>query len=168
MSEKKVERISLIAGIVGDYDGAYDWIKEEDLGLMENIVGFHEGTFPEDNYTVIEVVDSEYAAQLEEEKAAWRIFKEQILMYRDMTIGGLSNDAQWIIERMNEALSQEKNSMNNIVEMKSERGFDLAISVWKDGTWKLWDAGGAWEAEGDSDWLCTINLHDALLTAEEQ
>ncbi len=65
MSEKKVRRISLHAGIVGDYDGAYDWIKEENFGLVENIVGFHEGAFPEDNYTVIEVVDPEYVVQLE-------------------------------------------------------------------------------------------------------
>jgi hypothetical protein len=55
----KKRRICLYAGIVGDYDGAYDWIKEEDFGLVENTIGFHEGVFPEDCYTIVEVVDSE-------------------------------------------------------------------------------------------------------------
>ena len=52
---KQPARICLYAGVVGDYDGAYDWIEEADYGKVENIVGYHEGAFPEDCYTIVEV-----------------------------------------------------------------------------------------------------------------
>ena len=55
--EKKPQRICLYAGVVGDYDGAYDWIEEKDFGKVENTLGYHEGAFPEDCYTIVEVVD---------------------------------------------------------------------------------------------------------------
>ena len=35
-----------------------------------------------------------------------------------------------------------------------------SITVWKDGRWRPWNRGGAWEAEGDQDWLLTINLSE--------
>ena len=53
--EKKPRRLCLYAGVVGDYDGAYDWIEEKDFGRVENTLGYHEGAFPEDCYTIVEV-----------------------------------------------------------------------------------------------------------------
>jgi len=50
---KAANRIVLFGG-VGDYDGAYEWVKESEYGRVENTVGFHEG-YP-DSYTVVEVL----------------------------------------------------------------------------------------------------------------
>ena len=51
----------------------------------------------------------ERIAQLEAEKAKWGVFSEQVFLYRSMTIGELSEDAQWIIERMIDALKESNN-----------------------------------------------------------
>jgi hypothetical protein len=37
---------------------------------------------------------------------------------------------------------------------------EITIVVWKDGTWKPGDAGFAWEAHGDPDFLVAIPLKD--------
>ena len=34
----------------------------------------------------------------------------------------------------------------------------MAITVWKDGTWKVWQAMDAQLAENEDDWLSTIPL----------
>ena len=52
-------RLCLYSGIVGDYDGAYYWVKEDENGLVENTVGYHEAVFLEDCYTIVEVCDNE-------------------------------------------------------------------------------------------------------------
>jgi hypothetical protein len=52
---KAANRIALFGGIVGDYDGAYEWIKESEYGLPENSLGFHE-CHPDESYTVCEVL----------------------------------------------------------------------------------------------------------------
>lgn len=40
------------------------------------------------------------------------------------------------------------------------RAPNRAITVWKDGTWKLWSDGDAYYAQNDSNWLATIPLKD--------
>lgn len=35
-----------------------------------------------------------------------------------------------------------------------------AITVWKDGTWKVWSVGDAEHAQNDPEWLVTIPLSE--------
>lgn len=37
---------------------------------------------------------------------------------------------------------------------------ELAITVWKDGTWQVWGALDAYYAQNDPNWLLTIPLKD--------
>lgn len=41
----------------------------------------------------------------------------------------------------------------------------LAITVWKDGSWKAWQRGDAYYAQEDAGWLATINIGDAVKMA---
>ena len=63
--ERKASRILLKYGIVGDYDGAYDWIDASKYTDPDYSVGEHKGTWPSDGYVVIEVIDVEYIDNLE-------------------------------------------------------------------------------------------------------
>jgi hypothetical protein len=37
---------------------------------------------------------------------------------------------------------------------------ELVVTVWKDGTWKVWGAMDAYYAQSDEDYLVTIPLRD--------
>jgi hypothetical protein len=43
-----------------------------------------------------------------------------------------------------------------------------AITVWRDGTWKVWGCIDAQYAETDPDWLSTIPLSKVLTDIERQ
>jgi hypothetical protein len=38
----------------------------------------------------------------------------------------------------------------------------MTITVWKDGSWKLWRKGDAYYAANDPDWLTNIDLDQAF------
>jgi hypothetical protein len=38
----------------------------------------------------------------------------------------------------------------------------FAVTVWKDGTWKVWAKESAVYARSDSDWLCEMSLQEIL------
>jgi hypothetical protein len=42
---------------------------------------------------------------------------------------------------------------------------EYAVTVWKEGCWKVWHESDAKYAETDWDWLATIPLRDAILDA---
>jgi len=65
MSER--ERLVLYSGIVGDYDGAYDWVDRKDFDKPEYAIGNHVGGWPEDNYTIVEIYDEAENAALKQE-----------------------------------------------------------------------------------------------------
>ena len=54
-----MSKLILYSGAVGDYDGAYDWVRPEDDSKPEYSVGYHKSHgWPEDSYTVVEVVET--------------------------------------------------------------------------------------------------------------
>lgn len=61
LAGQETTRLKLHSGVVGDYDGAYDWIKKEDWNRPEYAVGFHHAAWAEDCYTVVEVLESRAA-----------------------------------------------------------------------------------------------------------
>lgn len=52
-------KLILHPGMVGDYEGAYDWVRPEDEARHPEdfTLGYHEGStgWPEDSYTVVEI-----------------------------------------------------------------------------------------------------------------
>lgn len=39
---------------------------------------------------------------------------------------------------------------------------ELVVTIWKDGTWKVWGAMDAFYAQADEDYLVTISLRELL------
>lgn len=39
---------------------------------------------------------------------------------------------------------------------------ELWVTVWKDGTWKVWSQGDAWYAQNDDNWLLSVPRKDFL------
>lgn len=58
-----MSRVVLQYGIVGDHDGAYDYVRDADVSKPEYGLGHHgaESVWPEDTYTVVEVFEDERA-----------------------------------------------------------------------------------------------------------
>jgi len=48
-------RLVLRSGIAGDYDGAYDWVRDEDYDNPDYALGYHDGGWAGEGYTVVEV-----------------------------------------------------------------------------------------------------------------
>ncbi len=44
---------------------------------------------------------------------------------------------------------------------------DSCITVWRDGTWKVWDEGDALYARQDFDWLLDFPLQQAIEDAQD-
>ena len=44
----------------------------------------------------------------------------------------------------------------------------LAVTVWKDGGWKVWGTVDAMYARDDPDWLCDFGVADVLASAERE
>ena len=52
------ERLVLYSGRVGDYDGAYNWVRDEELDNPDFAVGNHEGDPYDFGYSVVEVSET--------------------------------------------------------------------------------------------------------------
>lgn len=61
-------RLILRSGAVGDYDGAYDWVRKEDYDNPDYTPGHHKSKsgWPEDSYMVVETVEADEVATLRE------------------------------------------------------------------------------------------------------
>jgi hypothetical protein len=44
----------------------------------------------------------------------------------------------------------------------------LAVTVWKDGTWKAWGAMDAFYARADDNWLVDFSLAEIVTTHEDE
>ena len=78
-------RYRLIAGIVGDYDGAYDSVPEKEYDHPDNSIGYHEGTWPDWGWTIIETTNEDYVATLEAVVATARRIRNTFPSYREWT-----------------------------------------------------------------------------------
>ena len=72
-------RIMLRAGIVADYDGAYDWIKTGSIDPKDS-VGEYPATWPGESYSVVAVADLDALAA-----AAREWMREQMPIRRTLT-----------------------------------------------------------------------------------
>ena len=52
-----MKKLILYSGAVGDFDGAYDWVRSGQEHAPENSVGYHAGEWPGESYTVVEIAD---------------------------------------------------------------------------------------------------------------
>lgn len=48
-------RLMLTSGVVGDHDGAYDWVPEAHKDHPDYALGWHLSSWPGETYVVIEV-----------------------------------------------------------------------------------------------------------------
>lgn len=69
-ARKSVGRIVLYPGVVGEYEGAYDFINESEWGRAENIPGYHEGGIGDHSFYVYEVVEVAPEAKSSDEPAS--------------------------------------------------------------------------------------------------
>ena len=58
-----MRRLILTGGVVGDHDGAYDWLPKELEKDPDYSIGHHSSSWPGESYTVVEIREPE----LEEE-----------------------------------------------------------------------------------------------------
>ena len=58
-TNKQLDRLTLHCGIVGDYDGAYDWVDRSEFDNPDYSAGDHPGIWGDDGYIVVEVAEQE-------------------------------------------------------------------------------------------------------------
>ena len=61
-------RLVLRGDIVGDYDGAYDWIDKSSYNDPDNQVGHHPAGWPGEGYMVVRLVNEDALAIQQEKK----------------------------------------------------------------------------------------------------